>query len=478
MSAQPSTPVSSPAVRRGPWAEATSLRAAVTSRVHLSEVLAALSHALDLTEGQPVGHSIRSCLIAMRIARELDLEPRLRSALYYAMLLKDAGCSSNAARIASLFGSDDRLVKPRMKMVDWHKRWPLAVETFRNVAVAGSLGDRVRHFLGIARSQNATRELIQIRCDRGAEIARSLGFPDATADAIRSLDEHWDGRGYPDGLAGSDIPLLSRIANLAQTVEVVHAAEGVGAVMTIVRHRRAAWFDPNLANIVLDWRRDTAWWRSVHSPDAIAAVVESEPFDHVRVVTGDELEGVARAFADIIDAKSPYTYRHSTRVADLARGIAGAAGLDVAEQHRLFRAGLLHDIGKLGVSSRILDKPAALSAEERQAIERHPLYTWEILSHVRAFAELAPVASAHHEKLDGSGYPWGLEADQLDLPSRVLAVADIYEALTADRPYRQGMSRDAALAIIVRDRETRLCGDAIDALEAYTRTLMELPTDL
>ena len=207
-------------------------------------------------------------------------------------------------------------------------------------------------------------------------------------------------------------------------------------------------------------------------------MVDSEPFDNVRVVSGSELEGVARAFADIIDAKSPYTYRHSTRVADIARAVAGVAGLDIAAQDRLFRAGLLHDIGKLGVSSRILDKPAALTPDERQAIERHPLYTWEILSRVSAFAELAPVASAHHEKLDGSGYPWRLEASQLDLPSRILAVADVYEALTANRPYRAGMSREDALGIITRDRGTKLCSTAIDALDAYTLELSELPTEL
>ncbi|HUQ83888.1 MAG TPA: HD domain-containing phosphohydrolase [Gemmatimonadaceae bacterium] len=222
MPAPPET-IPAPVARRGPWAtlDADSPVVAAPSRVHLSQVLAALSHALDLTEGQPVGHSIRSCLIAMRIARELELAPRDRSALYYAMLLKDAGCSS-----------------------------------------------------------------------------------------------------------------------------------------------------------------------------------------------------------------------------------------------------------------RILDKPAALTPEERKAIERHPVYTWEILSHVGAFAELAPVASAHHEKLDGSGYPWGLAAAQLDFPSRILAVADVYEALTADRPYRAGMSREAALDIIARDRDTKLCGIAIDALSAYTLALAELPTDL
>jgi HD-GYP domain-containing protein (c-di-GMP phosphodiesterase class II) len=214
----------------------------------------------------------------------------------------------------------------------------------------------------------------------------------------------------------------TRIANIAQTVEVVHAAKGVDSALAIVRQRRRTWFDPTLADLVVSWRRDASWWNTVTSPDVIAAVVDSEPFDQVRVVSGGELEGVARAFADIIDAKSPYTYRHSTRVADIARGVASVASLNPTDQHRLFRAGLLHDIGKLGVSSRILDKPGALTPDERRAIERHPLHTWEILSHVSAFAELAPVASAHHEKLDGSGYPWGLAREQLDFPSRILAV--------------------------------------------------------
>ena len=473
MPALPQTPTDA-STRRVPWLTTTGEMATIatpqSSRVQLSEVMASLSHALDLTEGQPVGHSIRSCLIAMRIARELGLAAQQRSALYYAMLLKDAGCSSNAARIATLFGADDRVVKPRMKIVDWHHGFRLAVETLRTAGL--------RHFLGIARTENTTRDLIQIRCDRGAEIARRLGFPDATADAIRSLDEHWNGRGYPAGLIGDDIPLLSRIANIAQTVEVVLAAEGAEAAVSIVRQRRGTWFDPALVDIVASWRRDASWWSSVQSPDVIAAVVDSEPFDHVRIVSGGELEGVARAFADIIDAKSPYTYRHSTRVADIARGVASVAGLDGLAQDRLFRAGLLHDIGKLGVSSRILDKPAALTAEERAAVELHPLHTWEILSRVSAFAELAPVASAHHEKLDGSGYPWGLTADQLDFPSRILAVADIYEALTANRPYRAGMTREAALTIIARDRRARLCSKAIDALEAHTVELDDVPTEL
>src|SRR4051812_10887541 len=193
---------------------------AVQGRISLSEVLSALSCALDLTEGAPAGHSMRACLIGMRIAEAVGLDAEQRSALYYAILLKDAGCSSNAGRMASLFGSDDQWVKPRMKVVDWHKRVRLAVRTALTVGQNRPIRERARQFMAIARTKDMTKDLILIRCDRGAEIARQLGFPPDTCEAIRSLDEHWCGLGYARGLSGDDIPLLARIVNLAQTIEV------------------------------------------------------------------------------------------------------------------------------------------------------------------------------------------------------------------------------------------------------------------
>src|SRR4051812_5579294 len=140
-----------------------------TPRVSLSEVLSALSHALDLTEGQPLGHTVRSCVIGMRLAESLGLGAGERSALYYALLLKDAGCSSNAARMAALFGSDDQRVKPRMKFVDWHNCIRLAVHTARNCGVRSGIIERVRHFVAIARTEGMTRDLIKVRCERGAD---------------------------------------------------------------------------------------------------------------------------------------------------------------------------------------------------------------------------------------------------------------------------------------------------------------------
>lgn len=434
--------------------------------ISLSEVLSALSYALDLTEGQLPGHTNRSCIIGMRLGHELGLDADDRTALYFALLLKDAGCSSNAAKMASLFGSDDQLVKERMKLVDWHHSVELAVSTAQLCGVGGTVGDRVRHFLSIARTGDVTKDLMQVRCDRGADIALGLGFPEATAAAIRALDEHWCGLGHPAGMKGDSIPLLGRIANISQTVDVFHSAGGVAAVMKVVRARSGRWFDPALASLVQQWKHEDEFWRSLAAGDVRETVRALEPGTHLRRLDAEGLDAVARSFADIIDAKSPFTGRHSINVAAYARETAAVLGYHAAEQRRVHRAGLLHDIGKLGVSNRILDKPGRLDADERTAVEQHPRFTWEILQRVDAFSGFAWMASVHHEKLDGSGYPWGISGDRLDGPSRILAVADMYEALRADRPYRAGMPHEQAIGILRAESGKKLCAEAVEGLAA------------
>jgi HD-GYP domain-containing protein (c-di-GMP phosphodiesterase class II) len=445
-------------------------------RISLSEVLSALSCALDLTEGATAGHSMRTCLIGMRLAESMGLDIEQRSALYYALLLKDAGCSSNAGRMAALFAADDQAVKPRMKLVDWHARGRLALETARAVAPGGSLPDRLRQFVAIARTPDATRELIEIRCDRGASIALQLGFPAPTAEAIRSLDEHWCGRGYARGLAGDEIPLLARIANLAQTVEAFHDRGGVEAAHRVVRERTGRWFDPTLARIVLEWSTDDPWWALLRG-DVAGAVVAAEPSDRAIEVDDAGLDGVARAFAEIIDAKSPFTFGHSMRVAGTARLVAQRCGLDAREQRRIYRAGLLHDIGKLGVSSLILDKDGPMTDQEREKMEQHPRFTLDILERVSAFRSFARTAALHHEKLDGSGYPFGYTAEDLALPERILVVSDIYDALSSDRPYRKAMVEPVITSILERDRGTRLDAEALDALHAVRAERAEHTTE-
>jgi HD-GYP domain-containing protein (c-di-GMP phosphodiesterase class II) len=433
--------------------------------VAMSEVLAALSRALDLTEGQPEGHSIRACVVGMRLGEAAGLTEAQRGDLYYALLLKDAGCSSNASRMAALFGSDDRAVKPSMKTVDWDDRARLAIETWNNTGRSASMVSRLRYFIGIAQQENLTRDLIAARCERGADIARRLGFPAATVEAIRSLDEHWNGGGYPDGLRGDAIPLLSRVVNLAQTIEVFVARDGVDGTRTMLNARRGRWFDPHLTDLSLELLRDTALMTQLRHVTLDDSVLSLEP-GAVRRVDEQGLDEVAAAFADIIDTKSPFTFRHSSNVAMYAQALGAQLGLDLMAQTRLRRAGLLHDLGKVGISNRVLDKNGPLDATERYAVELHPVYTWEILKRVRAFADFARPAASHHEKLDGSGYPWKLGGDDLDASARILVVADIYEALTASRPYRNGMSPEAALAIMENDRGRRLDGWVLDALAA------------
>lgn len=439
--------------------------------VSLSEVLTALSYALDLTGGLPEGHTIRTCMIGMRIAHTLGLSDDECAALYDAVLLKDAGSSSNSSYVTALFDSDDRLIKRRLKWIDRGDRFVVGLETARSVAVGRSPWSRLTHFLGVIRDDDVGRSIIRLRSDRGAKVALRLGFPRSTAHAIRSLDEQWDGRGLPDGKRGDEIPLLSRIANLAQTVEAFRCQRGVAYALRMARERRGRWFEPKLVDVISEWENDEAWWARLNSRDLTAEVLALKPSNHVRLVDERGVDDVARAFADIIDAKSPFTYNHSNRVSDYACGIAERAGLSAEEIRRLRRAAWLHDIGKLGVSSRVLDKSGPLTRAERDEMQRHPLHTWEILSRVGAFADFARMAALHHEKLDGSGYPWGLKGDDLDVPTRILIVADVFEALTSARPYRVGLAPSVALELIKRDAGLRLCPTAVDGLASFAETL-------
>jgi putative nucleotidyltransferase with HDIG domain len=433
------------------------------AEIALSGVIGALSYALDVAEGQPPGHAVRSCLIGMRLAAELDLSAADRSDLFYALLLKDAGCSANANRMAMLFAADDRAAKATSKLIDWSDPRASFVWSLRTVAPGTGLRRRFQVLRGIRDEGEVTRKFMEARCDRGAEIARMLFLSEQTAAAIRSLDEHWDGRGMPDGLRGEEIPLPARMMCLAQTVEVFHATGGLKAARDVAVRRRGRWFDPSLVDAFLGFCDDSDFWGALEAPD----VSSWEPPDLALAGDEDRLDRIAEAFARVIDAKSPFTARHSERVAELADGIAAELGFDRDERRTQRRAALLHDIGKLAVSNTILDKPGKLTDEEFRAIKTHPVHTLRILERAPCFAELADLAANHHEKLDGSGYPRSLQACDLDLPMRVLAVADVYEALTADRPYRAALAPEEALAIIDRDIPGRLDGDARNALEDH-----------
>jgi putative nucleotidyltransferase with HDIG domain len=442
-----------------------------TTDLRLSKLLAGLSYALDLTEGQREGHAMRTCLIGMRVAEVLRLPAELRSPLFYALLMKDLGCSSNSARFAALFGADDHRVKADLKVTNW----PQALDAFRFVARNVAPGHfwlrRVWQLLGVlSRGPGGAREVVVTRCERGADIARKLGFPDETAMAIRALDEHWDGAGQPYSLRREAIPLLARILGLAQTFEVFFTAHGLGAAYDMAVSRRGTWFDPVVVEALLAMRKERRFWRSLADEDPLPLVAAMEPPDRIQVVDEDRLDLVAEAFALVIDAKSPWTFRHSKGVADLSVAVAGAIGYPRHQLRELRRAALLHDIGKLGVSSLILDKPGALTDTEFAIMRRHPAATRAILLRTGCFSALADAASSHHERLDGRGYDRGIANPHLPTVARVLSVADICDALGASRPYRDGMPPDRVLDIMRRE-----VGTAIDA-ECFAALQSVLPT--
>jgi putative nucleotidyltransferase with HDIG domain len=441
--------------------------------VRLSEVLAALSHALDITEGQPRGHAERTCLIAMRVARQLGLDDGTRSSLFHAALLKDAGCSSNAAKVAALYGTDDADAKRDRKVTNHRKPGESIRHLYRATAPGKGPVAKVRHLKALVEHGSAgSRGLTELRCERGAEVARSVGLSVAAETAIRQLDEHWDGRGYPYALAGEEISLCGRILCLAQTAEVYWQDGGAAGACAVARDRRGAWFDPALVDALCAFEEDHAFWATLDEP----RVATLEPEDRLLLADDDGLDRIAHAFAGIVDAKTPYTARHSEGVAEIAVALSAALGFDALDQRRIRRAGLLHDIGKLGVSNRILDKPGKLDADEWAAVRRHPTWTLEILQRIPAFADLAEVAANHHEKLDGSGYGRGLTGAALTFPARILVVADIAEALTADRPYRAPLPLDKVLAIMGGDVPHALDADVFAQLPAILHA-REAPGD-
>jgi response regulator RpfG family c-di-GMP phosphodiesterase len=214
--------------------------------IRLAELLSALSHALDLTEGQPAGHCVRCCWIGMHVGREIGLSAADISDLYYTLLLKDAGCSSNAARICRLYLTDDRTFKRDFKLIDGSLPQALRF-VLTHTGLKAGLAERFRAIVTAFQSGGeVARELMETRCQRGAEIARMMRFSEAVAQGIQRLDEHWDGGGLPTGARGPAIPVFSRIALMAQIVDVFHTSDGVDAARREVQHRSGSWFDPAL----------------------------------------------------------------------------------------------------------------------------------------------------------------------------------------------------------------------------------------
>jgi HD-GYP domain-containing protein (c-di-GMP phosphodiesterase class II) len=407
----------------------------------VSGVLEGLSHALDLTEGHPRGHAVRSAIIGLRLADVLGLRPDEQAELLYALLLKDAGCSSNAPVVSDLFGGADQELKRAVWLRDWRRMPEQLAYAWAYVGRGSSFVAKLRRFgrFALLGRRGSGERIFTVRCERGAQIARMIGLSEHVARAILAMDEHWDGGGYPYALRRDQIPIYARIIGLAQVMEIFWAEGGPARALQVARERRGRWFDPDLVDALNDIDRDSAFWRRLADARLGQDVLASVPAELEVAADEPHLDRIAAAFALIIDAKSPFTFDHSRRVAGYALAVNARLGADGVDPVRLRRAALLHDLGKLTVPNSILDKPGPLDAQEWAVVRQHPAFTSSVLERVPVFRDFAADAANHHEWIDGHGYCLGLSGAALSPTARILAVADVVDALTADRPYRKGL---------------------------------------
>jgi putative nucleotidyltransferase with HDIG domain len=357
----------------------------------------------------------------MRIATELRLTDAVQNELYYALLLKDVGWTNSSPLEAGL-----RLAS-----------------------------QQERH----------TRKSIALRCEKGGILARLMGLPEQTAIGIGALYEHWNGYGNPAGLKGEHIPITSRIMLLAQTLDVLFTSAGPDAAIAAIAQRNRRWFDPDTVKAARSLAARKQLWTDLSGDNLPRVALQMEPGQKTMTQGQVTFDAICRAFAAIVDAKSPFTYNHSTGVANTS--VAMAKKLDLANSRILFirHAALLHDLGKMAVPNTILQKPGKLNEAEWRLVRSHPEHTWRILHSIRGFEEMSEVAASHHERLDGSGYFRGLTAPQLSLEARIVAVADIFDALSAKRPYRDAVPLEKVFTIIRKESAHAFDRTCIEALE-------------
>ena len=432
------------------------------SGVRLTELLAALSLGTDLGMGHPMEHVLRQSFLALRLAEQLGLDASEREIVYYSSLMAWVGCHIDAYEQAKWFG-DDRAVKHEIRWIDEGNALDGAAFVVRHLGAGKPWVERARLAAGfVGDGRRVLENIIDNHWRTADALMERLCLSPIVRCSVSQTFERWDGKGGPERAAGEQIELPSRLVNLADVVEVFHQAGGVEAAVVVARQRRGTQFDPALVDLFCDHADELfAELESVTSWDALMA---AEPrLD--RQLDERELDRALEAVADFVDVKSPYTIGHSRNVAELADGAARHLDLPAGDVTAVRRAGLVHDVGRLGVSNAVWDKQAPLTHAEVERVRLHPYLTERMLASTPVLAALADLAVQHHERLDGSGYPRGLKGDAITTGGRILAAADMYRSKLEPRPHRPAMP-PGEVAPMLRDeaRAGRLGGDAVEGV--------------
>ena len=406
-------------------------------------------------------HVLRQCLIALRLAERLALDDERRADVYYTALLVNVGCHSDAHEQAKWFG-DDIALKSGKYDYDFRSLRATAAG-MRRLGSGHAASHRFRVALEFALSGH--REVADMITQHAAltrELGAQLGLPEPVLNALGHAYETWDGRGWPGELSGDEVPLAARVAQLAEFVEVAHRAGGVEGARRLARQRAGTQFDPVLSQLLCD--EADAILSGLDDVDTWDAVIAAEPALAV-VLSSDRFDAALLAIATFVDLKSPYSLGHSRAVADLVAAAGAQLNLDGGELRTLRRAGLAHDLGRLGVSNAIWDKRGALGVGEWERVRLHPYLTERMLRQSAVLAPLGAIAVQHRERLDGSGYPRGLTGAAITRAARILAAADAYQAMREPRPHRPERPPQEAAAELRADvKAGRLDADAVTAV--------------
>jgi HD-GYP domain-containing protein (c-di-GMP phosphodiesterase class II)/DNA-binding CsgD family transcriptional regulator len=401
--------------------------------LRLSEFVATLALAQDNAFGQPLESQLRSCLLATWICEAAEFDDQLRETAYWVALLRYVGCTGHAHEVATVFG-DEIAIRAQTLVHDAAN----PAEVMRDVmefATAGRTPEARDEIVKMI--QETAREWAVYNFSSGCEVAdmlvQRLDFGPDVREALRFTFERWNGNGYPAHAQGEAIPLAMRVVHLSHDMEAIARLFSPDHAIEAARDRRDRTYDPALADLFVANGRD--WFEQLAETDPWDAVIALEPQPH-RILAGAALEDALTVAADFIDLKSPFMGGHSRRCAELAADAARVLGLEEDVVARVRCAALVHDFGSTVVSNSILDKPGPLTRTEFDRVELHPMLTEQMLRRSQALAVLNPVASAHHEKCDGSGYHKRVRADADDLGACVLAATEIYVGLTTERADR------------------------------------------
>lgn len=413
--------------------------------LRLAELLAGLSLVTDLAARHPSEEALRACILATHLSQAIGLSDEQTSHSYYTTLLRFVGCTAPMPEYAANMGVADADMRPRGDMTDMTN----PKEAFSLLFSLGSTLPAWRRpavWAGVMiRGRSVASVGARADCEVATRMARRFSLDESVATALSQTFERWDGHGLPNGMSKDAIELAARVANVAFAVVMFHDAGGRDTAVDAMRRWSGRSLDPEIAGAFLG--RSDELLQSVEGEDAWLDALACEPSPKQLVPAG-RLDEVIRGFGDFVDLKSIYLHGHSAGVAALAEGAARACNLSEGDTTSLRRAGWLHDLGRAAVPTLVWEKPGPLTTAEWELVRLHPYHTERILSRSDALAPLAVLAGMHHERMDGSGYHRAAPASAQSRTARILAAADVYQALTEERPHRRAISPDAASRVL------------------------------